>query len=128
MEAKKTKNTNKEKRNISHILIFQNFDEKNYDAHFVIEKDGEIKKELDLKKSTKSFEKSKNAIVVVINSKDYTIPQQKALMNVLYQIEEETKKQLTITRYDSVYNSDSNNPNINLKHLINLYIATYKRK
>lgn len=112
------------KRNINNIIIQQGLNSKG--CHFYIENDGAIIKGLDLDRvGNHCDDNNAESIGVVLGGKSFNIPQQKALMNIMYTCFKETGKELNVERFDKFY-PGSINPNLNVRSLMDKYKMNYR--
>ena len=106
-------------------IILQQSDKIGKDkAHFVILHDGTIQKGVDISKAGKHCEgEDADSIGIILEGNSFNIPQQKALMNVLFTCMD--KKELPVKGYDAYYPGKVN-PNLNMRSLMAKYKQNYK--
>ncbi len=112
------------KRKVIEIILQQSKDGDG--AHYFIKKDGTIVKGIDIDTVGKHCkDNDKESIGIVLEGK-YTLAQQKALMNVLYQCFKEVGEKIPVKPFNAFY--PGTNPDLNIRSLMMNYAQTYEKK
>ena len=114
-------------RNIDSIILKQSKDKfDKLKAHFHISDSGAITKGINISQAGKYCKDNDTNTIGIILQGTYNIPQQKALMNILYTIFKEVGKDVPVKSYDMFYPGDVN-PNLNIRSLVSKYEQNYKK-